>query len=88
MFSIAVYNVLTLGVYTPFDLQLRTCPCIFLILIYKTLVDKKTYFESHNHQKNLYLKSCVSSFTTLSCSAFNSAFVVSVFTYYLNQSYL
>ena len=48
----AVYNGLSLELYTPFNLHLRTksVPLSFsYILMYQMLVDKQTYFEiNHN----------------------------------------
>ena len=46
----AVYNGLSLNVYTPFDFQLQTkpVPLSFLILMYQMLADTQTYFEVHH----------------------------------------
>ena len=47
----AVYNGLSLELYTPFDFQLRTypVPLFFLILMYYVLVDKLTCFETYHY---------------------------------------
>ena len=46
----AVYNSLTLQVYTPFDFQLRikSVPFFKKILTYQKLDNKQTYFEIHH----------------------------------------
>ena len=47
----AVYNGLSLELYTPFDFQLKTHNqylCLFLILTYQVIVDKQTFFEIHH----------------------------------------
>ena len=49
-------------------------------------VDKQTHFENHHYQK--LVKLCVSSFTILSCFAFNSAFVANVSISYFLDNFL
>ena len=51
----AVYNSLSLKVYSPYDFQLRTqkVPLIFLILMYHVLGHKEGYLENHHHQKSV-----------------------------------
>ena len=51
----AVYNSLSLKVYSPYDFQLRTqkVPLIFLILMYHVLGHKEVYLENHHHQKSV-----------------------------------
>ena len=51
----AVYNSLSLKVYSPYHFQLRTqkVPLIFLILMYHVLGDKEGYLENDHHQKSV-----------------------------------
>ena len=49
--SRAVYNGLSLELYTPFDFQPRekSLPCLFLILTSQELVGKQMCFEIHHY---------------------------------------
>ena len=51
----AVYNSLSLNVYSPYDFELKTqkVPLIFLILMYHVLGDKEGYLENDHHQKSV-----------------------------------
>ena len=51
----AVYNSLSLNVYSPYDFELKTqkVPLIFLILMYHVLGDKEGYLENYHHQKSV-----------------------------------
>ena len=51
----AVYNSLSLNLYSPYDFELKTqkVPLIFLILMYHVLGDKEGYLENDHHQKSV-----------------------------------
>lgn len=72
----AVYNGVSLEVYTPSDFNptTKTVPLSILFITYLILVDKQTFFENYHHQNNFYQENNMSS--TFAFSLFNLALLL------------